>query len=86
METPLPPVISQQPSAGRSTARRIWLTLAFVFSPLGLAFVWCAFVDQEAFGAFVLGILFTVLFGAVALGAWLMRKLDKRRAKETYDA
>jgi RsiW-degrading membrane proteinase PrsW (M82 family) len=54
--------------------RRGWKTLAFVFSPLGLAFLWCAFVDQESFGAFLLGVLFTIVFGVIALGAWLIRK------------
>jgi hypothetical protein len=86
METPLPPVISQQPSAGRSTTRRIWITLAFVFSPLGLAFLWCALVDPEAFGAFVLGVLFTAVFGAIALGRFLIKRSDEKRSNETHDA
>jgi RsiW-degrading membrane proteinase PrsW (M82 family) len=51
-----------------------WRTLAFVFSPLALAFLWCAFVDQESFGAFVIGVAFTIVFGVIALGAWLIRK------------
>jgi RsiW-degrading membrane proteinase PrsW (M82 family) len=54
--------------------RRGWRTLAFVFSPLVLAFLWCAFVDQESFGAFVIGVAFTIVFGVIALGAWLIRK------------
>ena len=66
--------------------RRGWRTLALVFSPLGLAFLWCAFVDQEAFGAFLLGVLFTALFGAIALGAWLITMLDARRVKRADDS
>ena len=58
-----------------TTAHRRWFVLAFVFSPLALAFLWCAFVDQEGFGAFVLGVLFTLLFGAVALVTFLVKKL-----------
>jgi len=59
--------------------------LAVVLSPLGLAFLWCAFVDQESFAAFVLGLLFTVLFGVAALGVWLVRKFDGKRVKEMHD-
>ena len=65
--------------------RRGWMTLVFVFSPLGLAFLWCAFVDQEAFGAFVLGVLFTILFGVIALGRWLIKRMASRRVKEAND-
>jgi hypothetical protein len=50
--------------------RRRWRAWAFVFSPLGLAYLWCAFVDQESFGAFLLGVLFTILFGV----GWLIKK------------
>jgi len=63
--------------------RRGRRTLALVLSPLALSFLWCAFVDQEPFGAFVLGLLFTVLFGAIALGAWLVRRFGEKRLKET---
>jgi TctA family transporter len=66
--------------------RRAWKTLAFVFSPLGLAFLWCAFVDQEAFGAFVLGVLFTGLFGVFALGRLLNKRSDEKKASEIHDA
>jgi len=62
-------------------SRRGWRTFAFVLSPLALAFLWCAFIDQESFGAFVLGLLFTILFGVVALGVWLVKK----RAKQMHD-
>ena len=65
--------------------RRCWRTWALVFLPLGLAFLWCAFVDQESFGAFVLGVLFTIVFGAIALGAWLIKKADSKRVKEAHD-
>ena len=64
---------------------RMLRTLAFVLSPLVIAFLWCAFIDQESFGAFVLGLLFTVLFGAIALGVWVVRKLRDKRVKETRD-
>ena len=65
--------------------RRGLRTVALVVSPLGLSFLWCAFVDQESFGVFIFGTLFTVLFGAIALGAWVVRKLRDKRAKETRD-
>ena len=68
-----------------TTVRRRWFVLAFVLSPLGLAFLWCAFVDQEGFGAFVLGVLFTLLFGAVALVTFLVKKLMRRTKVETPD-
>jgi len=66
--------------------RRTWRTLAFVFSPLGLAFLWCAFIDQEAFGAFVLGVLFTGLFGVFALGRFLIKRSDEKKVSEIHDA
>ena len=47
-----------------------------------LAFLWCAFVDHEAFGAFVIGVLFTGLFGAFALGRFLLQRSDARRERE----
>jgi RsiW-degrading membrane proteinase PrsW (M82 family) len=65
--------------------RRRWRTLAFVFSPLGLAFLWCAFVDREAFGAFILGVLFTGVFGVVVLVRFLIERSDKRGVSETHD-
>jgi hypothetical protein len=64
---------------------RVLRTLALVLSPLMLAFLWCAFIDQESFAAFVLGLLFTVLFGVCALGAWLVRRLRQKRVKEARD-
>jgi len=64
---------------------RVLRMLAFVLSPLVLAFLWCAFIDQESFAAFVLGLFFTVLFGTIALGAWLVRKVRQKRVKEARD-
>ena len=65
--------------------RRIWKTLALVFSPMGLALFWCAFIDRESFGAFVFGVLFTILFGTIALGAWLTKKAAAKQGKELHD-
>ena len=65
--------------------RRARLTFALVLSPLGTAFLWCAFVDQEDFVAFVLGISLTMLFGVVALLMLLVRKLIARKVDETHD-
>ena len=62
-----------------------WLVFVFVLSPLALAFLWCAFVDQEGFGAFVLGVLFTLLFAVVALVTFLVKKLMRRTTLETPD-
>jgi hypothetical protein len=59
--------------------RRAWLTFALVLSPLGIAFLWCAFIDQEDFVAFVLGIVLTVLFSTVALLMLLVRNLIGRK-------
>jgi len=67
-------------------ARRGCLTLVFVLSPLGLAGLWCGFIDQESFGAALLGVVFTSLFGAVALVAFVVRKVSGRRAHEIHDA
>jgi multisubunit Na+/H+ antiporter MnhE subunit len=66
--------------------RHAWTTLAFVFSPLGLAFLWCVFIDQEAFGAFVLGVLFTGLLGVLALGRFLIKRPDEKKVTEIHDA
>ena len=68
-----------------TTFRHPWLVLAFVLSPLALAFLWCAFVDQEGFGAFVLGVLFTLLFAVVALVTFLVKRLMRRTTVETPD-
>jgi len=62
-----------------TTVQRRWLPFASIFSPLALAFLWCAFVDQEGFGAFVLGVLFTLLFAVVALVTFLVKKLIEER-------
>lgn len=53
-------------------------TLALVLSPLGLAFIWCALIDRESFGVFVLGSLFTVLFAAVAIATILVKGIRRR--------
>jgi hypothetical protein len=68
-----------------TNVRRRRLVLAFVLSPLALAFLWCAFVDQEGFGAFVLGVLFTLLFGVVALMTFLVKKLMRTTVKTPND-
>ena len=72
METPLP-----------AKGRRVWLTITFVLSPLGLALLWCALVDPESFGAFLLGIFFTILFGIAVIVAFLARKLNARSSDKT---
>lgn len=59
---------------------------ALVLSPLGLAFLYCALVDQESFGAFLLGISFTLLFSAMVLLRFLAKKLDAWRAKKKNNA
>ena len=65
--------------ANKSTnVRRRWLTAAFVSSPLVVTVLWCRFVDQEDFGAFVVGVFLSLLLGGVVLVRFLLKKSEQK--------
>ena len=58
--------------------RRGWLTAAFILSPLVMTVLWCRFVDQEDFGAFVVGVFLSLLFGGAVLVKFLLKKSEQK--------
>ena len=54
--------------------RSQWWTLGFVFSPLALALLYSALIDGESFGAFIFGVLLSLIFGAAVLVRYIAKK------------